>query len=102
MTLNAYTKLCTDCKLPSKKSKACRQCDIDTIFIAIDKSDALAAKKEHEAHDDSLEHREKALDRVEFMVAMLRIAIGKPARVSHPECKCSPRRQRTQPTFRCC
>ena len=84
MTLNAYTKLCTDCKLPSKKSKACRQCDIDTIFIAIDKSDALAAKKEQEAHDDGQQHREKALDRVEFMVAMLRIAIGKsPCRASH-------------------
>ena len=92
MTFNAYGQLCTDCKLPSKKSKACRQSDIDTIFIAIDKSDALSVKKLADGtHDDGQEHREKALDRVEFMVAIMRIAIGKRCRAYVSHCSSHPR-----------
>ena len=58
ITPNAFSDFVADCRLPDKRSKACKSSDFDQLFIAVDASSAEAREKHN---------RTKALNRQEFM-----------------------------------
>ena len=67
LTLNTWTRLLEDCSLVDPTSKLCKKSDFDTIFIAVDARAALAGA----------DRRQKALSRIEFIMAFIDAAIAK-------------------------
>ena len=58
ITPNAFADFVNDCRLPDRRSKACKSADFDRLFIAVD----AASAKAQERHN-----RKKALNRQEFL-----------------------------------
>lgn len=83
VTLNGWSEFCSDCGLVNKKSKFCKRSDLDAVFL---EADAMAARdqaaqakliKKPGAPTGSGTSKLKALGRVEFMAALVRVAINK-------------------------
>lgn len=87
------TQFVTDCGIVSKKSRFCRQADLDRLFIALHTRAGLAAKAAvKEANKGGIgasniqgggsDEIKKALGRCEFLTALVHIAINKYIRTS--------------------
>ena len=86
LTLNAWSQLTEDFKLVKNSSKFCKKSDMDRLFIAVD---TLSTMRELEAFREAKAKmgstnvkqeegdRQKALSRVEFLTALVHIAIFK-------------------------
>ena len=86
--LNQWSAFSTDFGLVAKRSKFCKRADLDRIFLAVD---GMSARKEKEAMAAALQagygkkahivsnaaERAKALNRVEFMTALVQLALHK-------------------------
>lgn len=70
LTLNTWSQLLVDCKLVDERSELCSQSALDTLFIEVD---ALGAREFPSS-------RQKALSRLEFMAALVRLAINRHVR----------------------
>lgn len=87
MTMNGWTQFCHECDLADAKSKYCRRSDLDMIFKQIDmlasKDDAeqkaLARQQGGKAavSDSDAGAKKNALGRVEFVAALVVVAINK-------------------------
>ena len=102
MTLNSYLQLVNDCQLASKHAKYCKKSDLDTVFITVDSarvqefddkeaalldsttsqlrvtdSQRVARKSTETVSMERVSGRKKALTRVEFVLALVHIAIRK-------------------------
>ena len=81
MYLNQWSQFVDDFKLASNKSKFLKKSDLDRLFIAVDTKAALVqqARQGKAGHGASQgcqdDLRKKVLSRVEFMVALVNIAI---------------------------
>ena len=77
---NQWGAFVQDYGLMSKSSKFCKRADFDRCFLAID---SMSARREAEiaklagAEHVALNERSKALNRVEFMTALVQVAINK-------------------------
>ena len=72
LTLNTWTQMLSDCKLVDERSEYCKKAMCDTLFIEVD----VHASR----FDDTDGRRMKALDRTEFFVALIRLAINRSVR----------------------
>ena len=84
--LNAWTLFAKEFQLVSKNSKFCKQSDLDRLFIAVDaqskrqekEAEGAAIKRgEHSRKKHSVEEKENALSRTEFLIALIHLAINK-------------------------
>ena len=100
LTLNAWTQLTEDFRFAKASSKFCKKSDLDRLFISIDTMSIMMEKEQLRAMKAAsgsssnvflsaeLQDRQKALSRIEFMGALVHLAIfkyvktGEVARVS--------------------
>jgi len=84
--LNAWTLFAKEFQLVSKNSKFCKQSDLDRLFIAVDAQskrqekeaeNAAIKRGEHSHKKHSVEEKENALSRTEFLIALIHLAINK-------------------------
>ena len=79
--LNVWTQFLTDFNLVQKRSKFCKQSDMDRLFLAVDtastrlekKQAALGGLAQMAAFDDA----QKALNRTEFLFALILLSINR-------------------------
>jgi hypothetical protein len=76
--LNQWNLLLEDCRLISHNSQLCKQSDYDRLFVAID---SKAARVAHTGawHDDAFADRSRCFSRIEFVLALLHVAINRHA-----------------------
>ena len=74
--MNAWTQFCIDFKLIDKKSKLCKAADLDRLFIAVD-AQSMRAGQEANKGQGKTQDKLKALSRVEWLAALVHIAILK-------------------------
>ena len=79
--LNVWTQFLTDFNIVQKRSKFCKQSDMDRLFLAVDtastrlekKQAALGGLAQMAAFDDA----QKALNRTEFLFALILVSINR-------------------------
>lgn len=81
MGLNEWNMFLEDFRLSDRKSNFCKRSDLDRLFIAVD---VCSARRSQEAqklskvkHAHGSADKQKAFDRVEFIVALIHIATMK-------------------------
>ena len=72
LTLNTWTQMLNDCKIIDERSEYCKKFMLETLFVEVDSH----ASRFDASHD----RRVKALDRTEFFVALIRLAINRSVR----------------------
>lgn len=89
LTLNGWTQLTEDFRLVKNSSKFCKKADCDRLFIAVDSMSAVLEREQartsrNTSHSPSStkravegEDRQKAMSRVEFMAALIHMAINR-------------------------